>query len=411
MINYEKYTLENGLNVILNHDPHTPLVHVNLLYRVGAKHENPERTGFAHLFEHLMFSGSKHVPDYDKVVQEVGGENNAFTNNDFTNYYISLPAENIETALWVESDRMMHLNINQQSLKVQQGVVIEEFKQRYLNQPYGDVWLLLRPLAYTTHPYQWATIGKDIRHIEDARLEDVHDFYDRFYQPGRAILSISGNFQPSQIKAQVEKWFADIPGKSTETSSYLPEPIQEVERIHTVHRKVDYDAIYMAFHMCERKNPLFYQFDLLSDILSTGKSSRLYQELIQKQRLFSELNAWITGDEDPGLFIISGILMKGVSPEKAKEAIWKELERLHTAPPTEAELAKVKTKLESNTRFGETSALNRAMSLGYFEMLGDIELINTDLNHYQSITSANLLATAKRYFVPGNLSTLYYLAD
>ncbi len=411
MIKYKRFQLENGLRVLLNHDPNTPLVNVNLLYQVGAKHENPNRTGFAHLFEHLMFSGSSNVPDYDTIVQRVGGENNAFTNNDFTNYYLSLPGENIETALWIESDRMRYLSINPHSLDVQKGVVIEEFKQRYLNQPYGDVWLLLRPLAYKVHPYRWPTIGMSIEHIEKAILQDVHDFYLQHYRPDNAILSISGNYNENLISSQIETWFAEIPAGRNAPSLYPTEPKQLELRTETVRRKVDFDAVYMAFHITDRRSNEYYVFDLISDILSTGKSSRFYQELIQKQNLFSEVNAWISGDQDAGLFIISGILMKGIKPEKAVHAIWRELEKLKKYPPSIEELNKVKIKLESNTRFSETSALYRAMNLAYFEMLGNPNLINQDLEAYLPISGEQISKITSEYLTESNSSILYYLVD
>jgi predicted Zn-dependent peptidase len=318
MVKFEKFILNNGLKVLVNTDEDTPLVAFNLLYNVGAKDEEHDKTGFAHLFEHLMFGGSKNVPSYDEPLQLAGGENNAFTNNDITNYYITLPKENIETAFWIESDRMLELDFSEKSLQVQQNVVIEEYKQRYLNQPYGDVWLKLRPLAYKAHPYMWPTIGKDISHIQNANLEDVRQFFYRHYAPDNAILGISGNITPSEVKYFCEKWFAPIKARNIPLRNLPTEPIQNDKRKLTMKGNVPFDAIYKVYHSCSRIDKDYPSSDLISDLLSGGKSSRLYNHLVQEKRMFSELDAYITGDIEPGLFVISGKLMKGIKPEDAE---------------------------------------------------------------------------------------------
>ena len=306
MIKYKKHILKNGLRVILHKDESTPVACVNILYDVGARDENENKTGFAHLFEHLMFGGSVNIPDYDKPLQQVGGTSNAFTSNDITNYYETLPLENLETALWLESDRMLSLAFTPKSLEVQRNVVIEEFKQRYLNQPYGDVWLLLRPLAYKNHPYLWPTIGKEISHIENAAMEDVKAFFKKHYCPLNAILCIAGNMEEEKALKLAEKWFSDIPSGDPYIRNLPKEPVQNEPRELRVERDVPADAIYKVWHMCSRTSPKYYATDLISDILSRGKSSRLYQILVKEKRMFTEANAFVMGDLDEGLFVFSG---------------------------------------------------------------------------------------------------------
>lgn len=411
MIRFSKFILKNGLTVILQPDHTTPLVNVNLLYRVGAKDENPELTGFAHLFEHLMFGGTAEVPDYDKIVQMIGGENNAFTNNDFTNYYLSLPAPNLETALWLEADRMRNLAINQHSLDIQKAVVIEEFKQRYLNQPYGDVWLLLRPLAYKLHPYQWPTIGKDITHIEHAALTQVREFYDRFYQPKNTILTVTGNFNPVTTQKLIRNYFKDIKNTCEITSNFLFEAEQTEARSLTVTREVPYDAIYIAFPMCSRQSVDYQVYDLISDILSSGKSSRFQQHLILEKRLFSSVNAFITGDLHPGLFVFTGTLMKGVKMEDAEKAIWEEIEVIRTELVEARELRKNIHKMESAISFSRLSSLNNAMNLAYFEMIGNASEINKEIKRYKAVRQEDIRRVAAESFIRPKSNTLYYLSD
>jgi predicted Zn-dependent peptidase len=410
MIPFTKITLENGLKVIVHTDPSTTIVAFNVLYNVGSRNENPQKTGFAHLFEHLMFEGSIHIPSYDTPLQNAGGENNAFTSNDITNYYITLPKENIETAFWLESDRMLGLDFSQQKLDIQKNVVIEEFNQRYLNQPYGDAFLLLRPLAYTTHPYQWPTIGKDISHIKNANLTDVKDFFTHHYAPNNAILSITGNITMHEIKPLAEKWFGSIPERKIANRQLPVEPKQTEPRSLSVERNVPQDAIYMAFHMSSKLDEQYYITDLISDLLANGKSSRLYQNLVKNKKLFSEINAYITGDIDPGLILVNGKLMPGVDMQKGEESIWNELNQLITEDISDYELNKVKNKFESVYQFGQISGLNKAMNLAYYELLGNAELINHEIEKYRSITKEEVKETAKKIFCKENSSTLYYKA-
>lgn len=411
MITFERFTLENGLKVLLHRDPSTPLAAMNLLYSVGARDEHPEHTGFAHLFEHLMFGGSAHIPKYDEPLEKVGGENNAFTNNDFTNYYLTLPANNLETAFWLESDRMYDLAFNEKSLEVQKSVVIEEFKQRYLNQPYGDVWLLLRPVAYTQHPYQWSTIGKEIAHIEKADMDAVREFYHTFYNPDNAILSIGGNINLEQTRHLTEKWFGPIQGCSQYQRDLPQEPKQCQARHLEVSRQVPVDALYKAYHMCPRKHPDYHAHDLLSDILANGDSSRLHQELVKNKKLFSDINAYITGDMDAGLFIISGKLAKGVKMKTADRAVEELLETICSQLVNESELEKVKNKAESLLVFSELKINDKAMNLCYYEMLGDANLCNSEANRYRAVNREQLRRVAGQLLRPSNCSTLYYFAQ
>lgn len=410
MIEFDKFTLNNELRVLVHKDNSSPIIAMNILYDVGARDEDPERTGFAHLFEHLMFGGSKNIPVYDEPLQKVGGENNAFTNNDITNYYLTLPASNLETGFWLESDRMMALDFSQRSLDVQKNVVIEEYKQRYLNQPYGDVSLLLRPLSYKVHPYRWPTIGESIDHIKNATLNDVKSFFYSHYAPNNAILSISGNVETEQIYKLTEKWFGGIEKRDIAVRKLDKEPKQTGARELTEKKDVPSNAIYIAYHMCDRKSELYHATDLLSDILSNGLSSRLYQCLVKEKRLFSNINAYISGSVDPGQFIISGNLLDGVSIDKAEKAIHSQLEKLKLKEIPGEELAKVKNKLESSLVFSEISVLNKAMNLGYYELLGNAQLANLEIEKYRKVTSGQMQTIAQELFDDQNRSTLFYLS-
>ena len=410
MIKFDRFTLDNGLKVIVHKDNSTTIATVNILYNAGARDEDPERTGFAHLFEHLMFEGSINIPSYDTPLQLAGGENNAFTTNDITNYYITLPKENIETAFWLESDRMLGLDLSEEKLKIQKNVVIEEFNQRYLNQPYGDVFLLLRPLAYKAHPYQWATIGKNISHIKNAKLHNVKDFFNHHYAPNNAILSVTGNVTTEEIKALSEKWFGPIEKREISNRKLPKEPKQKEPRTLQVEKDVPFDAIYKAYHMSSKLDREYYVSDLISDILSNGKSSRLYQSLVKGKKLFSDINAYISGDIDEGLFIVSGKLINGVKMEDAEDAIDNELNKIISAPIENREIEKVKNKFESVYQFGQISALNKAMDLAYFELLGDANKINQEVEKYRSVTIDEIKSVARKMFDKKNSSTLYYLA-
>ncbi len=407
MIKYTRHQLDNGLPVIVNEDRNTPLVAMNVLYNVGAKDENPEKTGFAHLFEHLMFGGSANIPVYDEPLEKAGGTNNAFTNNDLTNYYLLIPSKNIEIAYWLESDRMLELDFSTRSLEVQRNVVMEEYKQRYLNQPYGDVWLLLRPLAYKLHPYRWPTIGMTLEHIKDATIEDVKDFFYHHYAPNNAILSLSGNIKTDDALKLAHKWFGNISKRNIKQRNIPGEPAQDIERKLEVERDVPFDAIYKVYHMCSRNAPQYYATDLLSDILANGQSARL-QNLIHSKKIFYDINAFITGDIDNGLFVVAGKLRKGQTMKTAEEALENELQALTATPVEQKELEKVKNKWASKYKISNTVAIDKAMRLGYFELLGDINKVNSELGNYQSVTKDMVVKTAKEIFNSGNCSTLYY---
>lgn len=411
MIQFEKFTLSNGLKVIVHQDISTPIVAFNVLYNVGARDEDENHTGFAHLFEHLMFGGSVNIPNFDEPLQKVGGENNAFTSNDITNYYITLPKENLETAFWLESDRMLSLAFTEKSLEVQRQVVIEEFKQNYLNQPYGDVWLLLRPLAYQVHPYKWATIGKEISHIENATMQEVKDFFNTYYTPNNAILSVAGNIELDEIKQLTEKWFGGIPSGNNNNRNLPKEPSQNEARRLEVKRKVPANAIYKAYKMCSKTHPDFYATDLLTDILSLGNSSKLYISLIKEQKLFSNINAYVLGSFDDGLLIISGHISENVSFNDAENGIINELEKIKKLAVTPKELEKVKNKVESMQAFSETSVLNKAMNLAINELLGDANKVNTDIEAYRKVSAEDIRRLANEIFNESNCSTLIYAKE
>ncbi len=409
MINYNKFTLKNGLKVIVHTDKSTPIVAMNILYNVGARDESPHQTGFAHLFEHLMFGGSKNIPTYDTPLEKAGGENNAFTSNDITNYYLTIPKENLETAFWLESDRMLDLAFTPKSLEVQRQVVIEEFKQSYLNQPYGDLWMLLKPLAYKKHPYRWNTIGKDISHIESATMEDVKSFYQRFYNPNNAIMVLAGNIELEEAEQLSKKWFEGIPAGQEIERNLPKEPVQQEARRLEVERDVPTDMIIIAFPMCDRLSPDYQATDLISDVLSGGASSRLTRRLVKEKTLFSELDAFITGDNDPGLFVFSGKPNQGVSMKEAEKAIWDEIEILKKQKVEALELEKVKNKVESTMLYGKVSVLNKAMSLAHFELLGNANYINTEVDKYRQVSAKQIHRIANEIFNKERSNTLYYL--
>ncbi len=410
MIKYEKFELANGLRVLVHEDKSTPLVAVNIVYNVGARDENPHRTGFAHLFEHLMFEGSENIKNYDEPLQLAGGTNNAFTSNDITNYYLTLPAENIETAFWLESDRMNGLAFSQEKLEIQQKVVIEEYKQSYLNQPYGDIWLLLHPLCYQRHPYKWPTIGEKIEHIADANLQEVKDFFYSHYAPNNAILTLAGNISSELAKELTEKWFGNIPRRDIKAKDLPQEPLQTKENRLAVERDVPADALLMAFKMEDRMHSNYYHMDLLSDVLSNGKSTRLYEELVKKKGIFNEISAFILGSIDPGLFIFFGRLAEGYSIAEGEAAIWELIEDLKTNEIAEKELEKVKNKLISSEKFDLVSVQNVAMKLGFAELLGDSELINKEFDLYKNVTVDNLQQAAKDYLVKNRCNVIEYKA-
>ena len=403
-----RYILPNGLRLVHHEDTSTQMVALNIVYNVGARDEHPGHTGFAHLFEHLMFGGSAHIPDYDIPLQQAGGENNAWTNNDITNYYLTVPRANVETGFWLESDRMLGLAFSDHNLEVQRGVVMEEFKQRCLNQPYGDVGHLIRPLAYKTHPYRWPTIGKQLSHIADATLEEVETFFYRYYAPNNAILAVTGNISWQQAKTLTEKWFGDIPRRKVPVRRLPQEPEQDGERRLAVERQVPVDALFMAWRMCGRNEADYYAFDILSDILCNGRSSRLTQSLVRERKLFSNIDAYIDGSQDPGLLHVGGKLSTGVSMETAEAAVWEELDKLIQTPVTDWELDKVKNKFESTQIFGNINYLNVATNLAYFELIGQAEDIDTEVSRYRAVTPEHLQEVARRTLRHENTSVLEY---
>jgi len=410
MVNFERFQLGNGLRVIVHQDTSTPMAVVNVMYDVGAKDEDPSRTGFAHLFEHLMFGGSVHIPEYDEPLQMAGGENNAYTTNDLTNYYIQLPAENLETAFWLESDRMLSLAFTKKSLEVQRKVVCEEFKEHYLNKPYGDVWLKMRDLAYQVHPYRWMTIGKEMSHIENAGLQDVKGFFYKHYRPVNAILVVAGNVTVDQVKTLAEKWFGSIETGEKYIRQLPSEPEQTAPRKLEVHADVPLDAFYKCWHIYARLDSRYYIADLITEILSGGGSSRLYQALVKEQKLFSNIECHHFGTVDAGLLAIEGKLVKGVNIGDAEKAVEAELARLKAEKVSTEELQKVKNKTESMIAFEDMSVMNRANSLAFYELLGDAHLMNTELDRYNQVTVDDIIEECNKIFRDANSNTLYYMA-
>jgi len=411
MIQYEKFTLTNGLRVLVHEDKSTPMAVIDVIYDVGARDENPNKTGFAHLFEHLMFGGSINIPVYDEPLQIAGGENNAYTSNDLTNYYCQLPAENIETAFWLESDRMLSLAFNEKSLEVQRKVVSEEFKEHYINKPYGDVWHKMRKLAYTKHPYKWMTIGEELSHVENATLQDVKDFFFKHYTPSNAILVVAGNVTTAEVKVLAEKWFGSIPAGNKYKRDLPQEPKQTEARKLEVKANVPLDAIYKCWHIYSRLDPRYYVVDLITEILSGGGSSRLFQALVKEKKLFSNIECYHVGSTDAGLLTIEGKLVKGVSMQDAEAGINKEIKKLQAEGISSKELEKVKNKTESTMAFNDMSITERADSLAVYELLGDANLINTELGKYQAVTTDDIINESRIIFDDKNCSTLYYYSE
>lgn len=411
MIPFSTFTLDNGLQVIVHEDATVQLAVMNILYNVGSRDERPDKTGFAHLFEHLMFGGSVNIPSYDEPLQLVGGENNAFTNTDITNYYLTVPAANLETGFWLESDRMLSLSFDPQVLEVQRKVVIEEFKQRYLNQPYGDVWLKLRPLAYTHHPYQWATIGKEISHIENATLEDVKNFFFTHYIPNNAILVVAGNVKLEEVKRLANKWFGPIPSGSKPARKLVQEPVQKEKRTLNVSAKVPANTMYKAYHMPGRFDSDFYPSDLLSDLLSRGQSSRLYHQLVKEKEIFTSISSFTMGTIDPGLLVISGRLKEGISFIDAEAEVDAVLDKLKAEGPTADELVKVKNQALTLVEFEKVEVINRAMNLAFAALSGDADLVNKEAQKITSVTGSDIQRVANAILQPANNDVLYYQAE
>jgi zinc protease len=410
-IDYKKYTLSNGIRFIVHEDHTTPMAVLNVLYDVGARDEDPGKTGFAHLFEHLMFGGSVNIKDFESPLLMAGGENNAFTTNDLTNYYIQLPAENIETACWLESDRMISLAFSEKSLNVQRKVVIEEFKEHYINRPYGDVAFKLRELAYKTHPYRWMTIGQELSHIENAKLSDVKAFFQKHYCPANAILVMAGNIKAEKALELAEKWFGNIPSGEKYIRHIPAEPKQESARIQEVKADVPLDALYKALHVGSRTDKSYYTMDLIGELLGGGGSSRLFQTLVKEKKLFSNIECYHFGSSDPGLLLIEGKLIKGTSMKTADQAILEELDKLSSKTIEEKELMKVKNKTESAILFEDMSLMNRASNLAMYELMGDVAYMNTELDKYLEVTTGEIRELSASIFDENNSSTLYYYSN
>lgn len=410
MISFQQFTLANGLKVLVHEDHTVQIAVLNILYNVGSRDEQPDKTGFAHLFEHLMFGGSANIPSYDEPLQKVGGENNAFTSTDITNYYLTVPATNLETGFWLESDRMLSLSFDPKVLEVQRKVVIEEFKQRYLSQPYGDVWLKLRPLAYHVHPYQWATIGKEISHIENATMDDVKDFFFAHYVPNNAVLVVAGNVTFDQVKKLSEKWFGPIlAGKKTERK--LPiEPRQNQKRTLEVNAKVPANALYKTYHMPGRFHPDYYAVDLLSDVLSRGQSSRMYQQLVKEKEIFTSVSSFVMSTIDPGLFVVSGRVKEGIDLMRAEKEVDEILQKIMTDGASEEELEKVKNQAEASLEFGEVEVMNRAMNLAFATLSGDPDWVNQEAKLISSVTLQDIKRVAGEVLRDENSSVMYYRA-
>ena len=411
MIEFEQFTLNNGLKVLVHTDLSIPIATTNLLYNVGSRDEDENKTGFAHLFEHLMFGGSQSIPSFDEPLQKVGGENNAFTNPDITNYFITLPAANLETAFWLESDRMLSLSFDPNVLEVQRKVVIEEYKQNYLNQPYGDAMMRLKALAYQTHPYRWPTIGRDILHIEDATLADVKSFFYKFYRPNNAILVVAGQVDVNEVRLLAEKWFGDIPAGETYHRILPEEPEQSEARIARKKADVPAHALYKAYHIPSRTHADYHAADLLSDVLGRSRSSRLFTRLVKENPLFSSINSYVSGSIDPGLLIVNGRLNEGVDLDTANSAVESVITDLREDLVSGEELRKVKNQAESTLVFSEMELLNRAMNLAYSTLLGDPNLINQESEKIQAVKAEDIQRMAKRLLGPEKSNTLYYEAE
>jgi zinc protease len=410
MIDFKEFTLDNGLNVIVHEDPTVEIAVINILYNVGSRDESPEKTGFAHLFEHLMFGGSVNIPSYDEPLQKVGGENNAFTNTDITNYYLTVPSANLETGFWLESDRMLSLSFDPQALEVQRKVVIEEFKQRYFNQPYGDIWLKLRPLTYKVHPYQWATIGKEISHIENATMQDVKDFFAEHYNPANAVMVVAGGVKFDQVKELSKKWFGNIPGKKRKERALPPEPAQKEKRTLNVEADVPASALYKAYHMPGRFHQDYYAIDLLSDILSRGHSSVLYQKLVKEKEIFASISSFVMGTIDPGLLVINGRVKTGVDLKDAEKEVDAIIDEILAQGVSEEDLEKVKVQTYSTLEFGEVEVMNRAMNLAFAKLSGDAGLVNEEVQRIESVSLADIKRVANDVLRSENSSVMYYYA-
>lgn len=405
-IDYSIDHLSNGLKIVVHEDHSTPKAVVDLIYKVGAKNEKPNKTGFAHLFEHLMFEGSKHVPSYDKPLQKVGGSNNAFTNQDITNYYINLPANQLETAFWLESDRMLELDFSEEKLQIQKSVVIEEFKQRYLNQPYGDAYLNLLPLHFEQSNYQWPTIGKEIAHIENATLDDVKEFFFGFYAPNNATLVVTGDVYRDRVLNLAEKWFGGIPERQLLKKGLPRETKQTQAKFTTIYGEVPTTAVYKAFHIPAYLENDYFALEIITELLNSGKAGLFYQELIRKKQLTSSSGGFSWMLFDDGFLTFYSLLNPGVSVEDYDSAFEEVLNLIQNT--TEEDLQRIKNKIESEYIYGQIKLINRAMSMAIYDAAGKLDIINELLEKYLSVTLDQVKNVANKYLIQENSSTLYY---
>lgn len=408
MINYQQFTLDNGLKVLVHEDHSSKMAVLNILYKVGSRNEIPGKTGLAHYFEHLMFGSSKNVPVFDTALERVGGSCNAFTNTDITNYYITLPAVNIETAFWLESDRMLQLNLSDKTIETQRKVVIEEFKQRYLNQPYGDVFHHIRKLAYDAHPYQWPTIGRDIEDIVNYTKEDVMEFYFTHYRPDNAVMVVAGDVTLGQVKGLAEKWFGDIPSGKIPKRTIPQEMPQATKKTLTVEADVPTDALYKVYHMPGKLQKGYLQADLITDILGFGRSSILEQQLVKNGNIFASIGAYILGTVDPGLLIFSGKMERGQSAELAEKALDEVVSAFLQSTIAENTLTKVKNQAEAMKTYESVQLLNRAMSLAYYAHLGNPDLYQTEYEKKTQIPADSIMDWANGILKEDNASVVYY---
>ncbi|WP_236974376.1 M16 family metallopeptidase [Membranihabitans maritimus] len=409
MVKYKRFELQNGLKVILHRDEDSTLAAVNVLYNIGSKNEHPDKTGITHLFEHMMFTGTDMVPDIDVLLQNAGGENNAFTNADYTNYYSYAPANNLELLLAIEADRMFQLRLTDEKFTIQRNVVIEEFYETCLNQPYGDVWHLMSEMVYKEHHYQWPTIGKTPQHIVDIQFEEIRKFYD-YYCPNNAILAIGGNIDPEKVEKKVVELFGNIPSKGFKKMDSRPEPDQLVSREEKVVRNVPTSALYLGFPMPERIHKDYYILDMVTDYFAEGEGAYLWKNLVKRAQLFSYIDAWVVGSKDPGLMVIEGKLSDGVLFDSAVQEVKDTLQRSLEAI-SDREVFKLKNKIRTNLIQSRTNVLSKVISLAYFEMLGDIDLINREGEIYDGIEKSDMFICAEHYIDFNKCNSLYYEAD
>ena len=407
MIEIVEHKLPNGLKVVFNRNRSSQLAVVNMAYTVGARNEQPGKTGLAHFLEHLMFTGTFDVPSFDELLQSAGGESNAWTNNDLTNFYDVLPVNNLEVAIALEADRMCGLRLDDKSFESQKSVVVEEFKQRCLNVPYGNQEHLLRDLAYKVHPYRWPTIGQTVDDVQGITKDDVKYYYNNYYVPSGAVLSIVADADADEVLSMVERQFGDIEKTGTDKRPYSPEPEQQESRRLVTRQNVPYRRIVRAYHMGDRLCADYAECDILSDVLSNGRSSRLYRNVLAKGDLVSAIDASITANHDAGILKIQASLLPGVDFDKVEAAIDSEIEQM-LDDVTIDEIKKCINKYESNALFSNLTIEERASNMAQCCILGDVNMINTEIDKYQAVTCRSFVESAQKLLRTSNCSTLYY---